>query len=485
MARHVRTTLIKGVESGKFIKCKMSYRLSPSWSKASKVPKPFKKTGGKVGGLKVSQDGQAEVKAVVGHHITFYPVRREAGKGSRINPPIELTLEEYARRMRKARKLDATRTDGKSKVKTLLKRVAWSFDCKFVGGRVERRVADHDCHCEELISQYLSKLPVPVNTTYLFCRVSTKAQASETSTSLASQAQTLFKAGYVLAQADDVAVRRIKTLSVCSSAYSTISSRLVDIGAASRRGDCILVQSIDRLTRNCEHFRPWASEVHGKGVIVYSVLDRLAYSPSDSTFMAKVMLAENHSRVTSEKVKRSVAYRKARGDAIGGVPYGKKYATVDGRKVLVDHPEEQDVIKLIESERGAGCTQRDIAESLNRDGFLKRGKRWTASMVARLDPVSLAGPCRKAILESKARWTEAKEAAPRSEIVVGGGGGGGWRTGSDVEVVGLRRKVLPAFARRRLDLSQRIEPEERARPITEAEQQSILNFLCAPRDGHY
>lgn len=97
----------------------------------------------------------------------------------------------------------------------------------------------------------------------------------------------------------------------------------------------------------------------------------------------KALLAEVYRKEISEKTLRAMAYKRQRGEKLGGdVPFGFK---ADGGKLVADET-EQAVIRLVQEHRQRGCSLREIAAKLQQTGATtKRGlAEWNASQVQRI-----------------------------------------------------------------------------------------------------
>ena len=82
----------------------------------------------------------------------------------------------------------------------------------------------------------------------------------------------------------------------------------------------------------------------------------------------------------SAEVKRALAAKKARGERVGGIPFGYQLAG-DGR-TLEPHADEQRALGLLRELRAAGYTFRAVADELNRHGFRSRtGGPWVRQSV--------------------------------------------------------------------------------------------------------
>lgn len=247
----------------------------------------------------------------------------------------------------------------------------------FRGGTSEW-VSDSDCNCEALIQEYLSTTGTNIRTIYVICRVSSKKQAGPTHVSLKDQKVMIEKAAGSLKP--DGHFNRIKTYHITSSAYKGVPKVLQDIGEVSRKGDMVMVYRVDRLSRNIVKYLSVLEEMHEKGVYIYAVEDQLWYHHRKLDFLQLVLDANKESALISRRVKRSVAYRRNRGDYVGGVPYGWKLERdIDGIVKKVQNAEEQKVIKIIR--KGGRFCYAKTADKLNERGLRKRGKVWTSAMV--------------------------------------------------------------------------------------------------------
>ena len=250
-------------------------------------------------------------------------------------------------------------------------RVQWASD------HSTEWVRDEDC-TGPLLPAYLAK--EGIKTAYLFCRVSTKDQAGDTSLSLQAQEASL-RANV------PVGFERVRTLSISKSAYVGIPKALREIGEAANSGDAIMVWRVDRLSRNIIHYLDWCEKLAERGVIIYSEEGNMTYNENRLTFIQAIVEAQKEAMVLGERVKAANREKRRRGDEhIGGLPYGKRYrriTNVDGRTermVVVNDPAETDVINRIRRSK----TPALIVGLLNDAGIRKRGRRWTKEMVARI-----------------------------------------------------------------------------------------------------
>ena len=253
------------------------------------------------------------------------------------------------------------------------------FKLRFSNGEVEW-VNDVDCNCELLISKFLKEKGI--ETIYLICRVSTKKQTECTSTSLEGQEAELRKKFTKSKQ-------RIKVYKISNSAYKNIPTVMRYIGNCANKGDSIWVWRVDRLSRNIVTYLDWLEKLHKKGVEINAYSEKLNYGSNKLDFIQKIVDAQKESHAIGERIKLSYNRKRARGDqAVGGLPYGRKYQKILSqdkktvkRKIVVVNKRENDIIKMIKKSKKS---DRELVAELNTRNIKKRGKKWNLGMVKRI-----------------------------------------------------------------------------------------------------
>lgn len=254
----------------------------------------------------------------------------------------------------------------------------WEFQLKFASGT--EWIPEDRCDCPALISEYLKKKNI--NTTFLFCRVSTKEQTSCASTSLPLQESKLKE---VVEDNND----RFVIHKISGSAYKNIPSQLMEVGENAVSGDTILVWRVDRLSRNIVKYLAWLEDLNDRGINVISHQENLSYRDNKLDFIQCIVNSQKEAEILGSRIRGSYDHRRERGDeAVGRLPWGKKYHRIlseDGtntiRKVIVDNPEEIMLTRKIKSSRAAWGS---LATKLNREGAFKRGKKWSYMMIKRI-----------------------------------------------------------------------------------------------------
>jgi DNA invertase Pin-like site-specific DNA recombinase len=266
----------------------------------------------------------------------------------------------------------------------------WQFNIRFKKmGRLEWEhstewVNDEDCNCEELIGAYLRNCGI--NTVYIWCRVSTKAQADAISLGAQAQQLSAWVAGWLVSSAG----RRIKVVQVAGSAYRNIPIKLQDIGNGATAGDAIVFYRVDRLSRNIVASLEWLQGLNARGVEVLSFEggeSSLRYSTNPLEFHQRILDAQKESAMIGKRVKMSINARKVRGDVMGSAPYGMMNVRNEATGVIsrTDCPAEQRVIQKIMEYAINPQRPRDWAQEIANDfaskGQLKRGRKWSTAMV--------------------------------------------------------------------------------------------------------
>lgn len=241
-------------------------------------------------------------------------------------------------------------------------------------------ISDDDCECEQLIQEYLRGQRTSISTIYVICRVSSKKQAGPTHVSLADQENMVEAAAKSLGNASKRTITRIKTYQITASAYKGIPEKLRYVSEVARRGDIVMVYRVDRLSRNIVKYMALLEEMNNRGVFLYAVEEQIWYHNKKLDFLQLILDANKEAALISRRVKRSVDFRRNRGDYIGSVPFGYRLQRdIDGVVRKVQNDEEQGTLRMIRQLRLRSHVY--IADMLNTVGRYKRGKRWTKNMV--------------------------------------------------------------------------------------------------------
>lgn len=152
---------------------------------------------------------------------------------------------------------------------------------------------------------------------------------------------------------------------------------------AVRRGDVLIVAKRDRLGRDVLNVAMFERLAERKGARVVSAAGEGTDADDPTSRLMRQIVdsfAEYERAVIRARTRAALAVKKARGERIGGIPYGYRLAA-DGR--MLEHDEaEQHVVDVIRAQRQAGETCRAIADALNGMGFRSRaGGLWVRQSV--------------------------------------------------------------------------------------------------------
>lgn len=113
-----------------------------------------------------------------------------------------------------------------------------------------------------------------------------------------------------------------------SARYSTENLTLLNSLITSYSDFTLIVYSIDRLSRNVNNSEYLFNTFRANNINVVSVSEQIDFMRNKASFFNQIELAQQESDLISQRVKRSIDFRKAKGDYIGGVPYGKKLINI-------------------------------------------------------------------------------------------------------------------------------------------------------------
>lgn len=173
--------------------------------------------------------------------------------------------------------------------------------------------------------------------------------------------------------------------------WSGKSLRRPGIGRALARieageATALVFAKLDRLTRNVRDLGDLMERAARDGWAMHSVGEKIDTSTATGRMLANmiVTIAAWERETTGERTKAALAALKRRGARLGRAPYGYSHANVQGKRVMVPVPAEQEVLALCQEWADSGLTLREMASELMlrqipaRDG----GLRWGPSSVA-------------------------------------------------------------------------------------------------------
>jgi len=151
--------------------------------------------------------------------------------------------------------------------------------------------------------------------------------------------------------------------------------------ACATRG-ALVVYSLSRLARSTRDAIAIAEKLERSGADLVSLTENIDTTGAVGKLFFRMMaaLAEFERDQIAERTTDALRHKKRNGERVGRIPFGSDLAD-DGVR-LIENPDEQRIIAMIESLRSAGISYRAIAAELHRRGIAaKGGGRWHASSV--------------------------------------------------------------------------------------------------------
>lgn len=229
-------------------------------------------------------------------------------------------------------------------------------------------------------------------TIYIYTRVSSSQQATSESASLdfqISQCTSFSKKRYpkqkIVVFSEVFSGRVLEKQVQLKKIIDTISEN-----------DTLIIYSVSRLTRDSSKGITLLNSLNQKKIRIHSVSESATYPADRATFRRLLVEANEESDVISERVRGAISYIRKRNGHIGGTSFG--YTTIRGKaekghtyrpRQLVPDSDEMSIVKKIiyyvdhvteldeisEREKVGICNV--IADKLNAENKLCRGKKWT------------------------------------------------------------------------------------------------------------
>ena len=143
-----------------------------------------------------------------------------------------------------------------------------------------------------------------------------------------------------------------------------------------KRGDCLVVYSLSRLSRSTKDTLEIADQLSKKGVDLVSLSERIDTTSASGKMVFRLLavLAEFERDQISERTKSAMGYKKANGGKVGPTPFG--FDQLDGK--LIPNEAELNVVKVMRMLRARGFSYQRIADHLNENGIPTKnnGKQW-------------------------------------------------------------------------------------------------------------
>lgn len=225
---------------------------------------------------------------------------------------------------------------------------------------------------------------------YGYIRVSTKYQVKE---GLSLEFQE--KAIRLYAKANNLEL--IDIIEDKGKSGRSMRENLKDIIDIMKKGDILLFYSISRLIRKAKDYQDVKAELERKGCNFKSVSENFDTTTSLGKALGGIsaVLAELESDTTSERVKEGMKMKKEKGERLGRIPYGWKLSKGKGSD-LIEHPEQQEVIRKIKNMKSERTKVKDIIKYLEDNNISppKTSKKWypcTIDYIVKRETVNTKG----------------------------------------------------------------------------------------------
>lgn len=212
-----------------------------------------------------------------------------------------------------------------------------------------------------------------------YIRVSTEMQAQEGVSLEAQRAK--IQAWAELNDYQLVAIYEDAGLSGKNQNREGLQAALAQCG----KDTALVVFSLSRLSRSVRDTMEIAEKLEKVGADLVSISEKIDTTTAAGKMVFRMLAVMNEFErdQISERTKSALAYKKAKGERVGGVPFG--WMAVKGSSVLARNEGEQKIIAAIRSYRAAGLAMRAIVARLSSDGFKSRaGKPLGLTQVARI-----------------------------------------------------------------------------------------------------
>ena len=152
-----------------------------------------------------------------------------------------------------------------------------------------------------------------------------------------------------------------------------------------RSGSALVVYSLSRLARSTADTLLISDRLNKAGADLVSLSEKIDTTSAAGKMVFRMMavLAEFERDQISERTAGAMQFKKAKGELVGAVPYGRSLAA-DGVSLL-DNVEEQAAIAQARELKAGGLSLRKIAVELQRRGFVSRaGTLYQPSQIQRM-----------------------------------------------------------------------------------------------------
>lgn len=216
-----------------------------------------------------------------------------------------------------------------------------------------------------------------------YVRVSTDMQAND-GLSLDAQRQAI---------KDYCATRGLRLTSIFEDVESGGKFDRAGLRAAlESKTDVLVVLKFDRLSRSIKHFCQLYEDhfAHGSGKELVAIREAIRLDSALGRALVSILLvfAQMEREATGERTREAISYIRRSGYHFGKAPYGQRAVPAPDNprfRVLVDDPEEQQVLCRIKAALDGGTGLTEMAAVLTAEGVPPpQGAKWTKSLLYNL-----------------------------------------------------------------------------------------------------
>ena len=215
-----------------------------------------------------------------------------------------------------------------------------------------------------------------MNQAIIYLRVSTTGQAVDGVSLSAQEAK-----ARAWCELNDYEVKDVFTDAGISGKSTAHRDGLKNALDSVNKGDALVVYSLSRLARSTKDTIEISDQLNTKGVDLVSLSEKIdtTSAAGKMVFRMLAVLSEFERDQVSERTSAALQHKKAKGERVGGIPYGFKLA-LDGVKLLKDKAEQM-IIELCLSLKQQGLSLRKIAAKLLEQGCKPRGNTFNAQTI--------------------------------------------------------------------------------------------------------
>lgn len=151
-----------------------------------------------------------------------------------------------------------------------------------------------------------------------------------------------------------------------------------------KTGDIIVVNKLDRISRNVADFCFMINHFNKNKIIFHCLEPNIDISSSFGLFMCHILssVSELERNMTIDRVKATIKKRKENNECIGSIPYG--YSKTDDKKLIEDKEEQDNMRRIVELYYNKNNNKK-ISEIMNELKIPNRGgKKWYPENIKRI-----------------------------------------------------------------------------------------------------